>query len=106
MHSFLKDFFKHFTLRGIHLILLGNCRENPNISQEQLEKRSNKAKKSIQMQMKDKTFKIPNPNSFGILTCPHCGAQGKNMPNMKRFHFERCKVLQIDSASSSDILSS
>ena len=26
-----------------------------------------------------------------ILTCPHCGKQGKNKPNMMRHHFTRCK---------------
>jgi len=32
-----------------------------------------------------------------ILTCPHCGLQGKNPGNMKRYHFANCsKCLQED----------
>lgn len=29
-----------------------------------------------------------------ILTCPHCGFQGTNTGNMKRYHFDKC--LQVD----------
>ena len=29
-----------------------------------------------------------------LLTCPHCGKTGTNLPNMKRHHFDRCKLKQ------------
>jgi hypothetical protein len=32
-----------------------------------------------------------------IITCPHCGKQGKNKGNMTRYHFENCsKCLHLD----------
>lgn len=36
--------------------------------------------------------KIQNANR-PVLTCPHCGKQGKNPGNMRRYHFDKCKTV-------------
>lgn len=67
------------------------CKLNPNIDLNILEKRSKMKKQAVQTSIKNGTFKIPNPMQDSYLTCPHCGKNGKNLPNMKKNHFNRCK---------------
>lgn len=70
-----------------------NCKLNPNIDQSILAKRSKDKRAATLKAIINGTHKHKSPNSYGILTCPYCKATGKNLPNMKKNHFDRCKSL-------------
>jgi len=84
-----------------------NCKLNPNIDLELLRLRSESKKIAAIKSIVNGNHKFKSPNSYGVLQCPHCGKTGINLPNMKRFHFDRCKSYSISdssfSASDSDI---
>jgi len=71
-----------------------NCKNNPNIDLEVLQKRSLIAKNSMILQKSNGNYSKPKVPK-GIFTCPHCLKQGINYGNMKRFHFDRCKNLKF-----------
>jgi hypothetical protein len=67
-----------------------NCKYNPNISLIELERRSIKAKQSMQKSKENGTFSKPKI-VYGEFTCPHCNKIGINYGVMMRHHFDRCK---------------
>lgn len=71
------------------------CKKNPNISITVLEERSKKKRESALKSIVNGTHKTGSPISDTPIICPHCNKMGYNEPNMKRWHFSRCKTLTV-----------
>lgn len=72
-----------------------NCKHNPNIDPKNAIRKRELAQKSVRKSLERGTFAGNNniKNNDGPFECPHCGSIGKNWPNMKRNHFERCSKI-------------
>lgn len=68
------------------------CKLNPAIEKTTLVARSKKARASALTSIANGTHKHRGANSYGELICPYCQATGINLPNMKKNHFDRCKL--------------
>jgi len=68
-----------------------NCKMNPDINQNVLKKRSEKAKNSMRKQKERGTFSKPK-TLIGIFKCPFCSKESINYGSMKRHHFNKCKA--------------
>lgn len=60
-----------------------NCKQNPSFDYQ-----ANKVRKEIISQKLKEAKK-----HLKTITCPHCNYSNKNMGNMKRNHFDNCKVV-------------
>ena len=60
-----------------------NCKHNPNRSQISIER-------EIAARNRHKEWTSNNPVT--IHTCPHCNFQSDSLSNMKRWHFDNCKI--------------
>lgn len=68
-----------------------NCNKNPDMDLQVLENRKALNRASVIKSIQNGTHKTGNPNLDTPIECPHCKKLGRNLPVMKRFHFERCK---------------